>query len=309
MRHFSPTPDAEESPHFAREAGKRTGMRARAGTRLGSAPRGGRWARPTAARGERQGQGGALTVVLAVAVFVMATIGGFAWSMDRQLRAGLLEQRDEAVRRGDWVALQELPPYVPLAFVVAVDPTFLSRSPLDLGLEGSTLSREVARQVHRLDDTLGGQARELVMGPLLEARLTEAELLELYLNRVHLGEDRGWPVYGIYHAAREYFDKEPQQLMPGEAAALAGMLLPPRITDPHRQVGAVGIRRNEVLHQMLEARAITPDEYAAAKQEPLGFQPGLEFVPMSRPAGWDRQPEVIRLPPEAMVPADTATVQ
>jgi penicillin-binding protein 1A len=148
-----------------------------------------------------------------------------------------------------------------------------------------------------------------VMGPLLEARLSEAELLELYLNRVFLGEDRGWAIYGIYHAAREYFDKAPEQLTPGEAASLAGMLLPPRITDPHRQVGAVGIRRNEVLAQMLEARAITAAEHGAALQEPLGFQPGLEFMPMSRPAGWDRPPEVIRLPPEVTAPADTAAAR
>jgi membrane peptidoglycan carboxypeptidase len=282
-------------------------MRARREARLGSAPRGSRWTRAAGGRGDREGrgQGAALTAVLAFAVLVLATIAGFAWSLDGQLRSGILQQREEALQRGDWVSLHDLPSYVPLAFMLAVDPTFLSRGPLALGVEGSTLSRELARQVHGLDDTLGGQARELVMGPLLEARLGEAELLELYLNRVYLGADRGWSVHGIYHAAREYFDKPPPQLTPGEAATLAGLLLPPRISDPHRQVGAVGVRRNEVLRQMLAAGAIPPDEHAAALQEPLGFQPGLEFAPMTRPVGWDRQPEVIRLPPEVTAPADT----
>jgi membrane peptidoglycan carboxypeptidase len=279
-------------------------MRARAGARLSPPPRSGRWIYPTSAQAEREQQRSAITAVLVVAVFVLSTIGGFSFAMDQQLRRGLLTQRAEAAQRADWVSLATLPPYVPLAFVVAVDPTFLQRSPLASGVEGSTLSRELVRQVHLLNDDLRGQARELVMGPLVEARLSDAELLELYLNRVSLGADRGWPIYGIYHAAREYFGKSPAELTPGEAATLAGLLLPPRIEDPRRMVGAAGIRRNEVLQQMLDAGAITDEEYAAALQEPLGFQPGPEYPPMTRPAGWEREPDVIRLPPELAPPAE-----
>lgn len=263
-------------------------MRARAGARLSSPPRSSRWVHPTSARAEREQQRSAITAVLVVAVFVLATIGGFAWAMDQQLRRGILAQRAEAAQRPDWVSLAVLPPYVPLAFVVAVDPTFLQRSPLATGVEGSTLTRELARQVHLLNDDLRGQARELVMGPLIEARLSDAEVLELYLNRVYLGEDRGWPIYGLYHAAREFFGKSPAELTPGEAATLAGLLLPPRIDDPRRMVGAAGIRRNEVLQQMLDAGAISSDEYVSALQEPLGFQPGPEYQPMTRPSGWER---------------------
>jgi membrane peptidoglycan carboxypeptidase len=275
-------------------------MRAAAGTRFSVTARRGRWTRPVTGRADRDGQWSALTAVLTVAVLVLATIAGFAWASDRQLRGGILAQRAEAAQRPDWISLTTLPDYIALAFVVAVDPTFLQRSPLATGVEGSTLSRELARQVHQLRGNLAGEARELVMGPLLEARLSNAQLLELYLNRVYLGMDQGWPIYGIYHAAREYFEKEPQQLTLGEAATLAGLLLPPRIVHPRQQAGAVGIRRNEVLRQMLAAEAISVEEYNAALQEPLAFQPGLEFEPMTRPLGWDREPEVIRLPPEAL---------
>jgi membrane peptidoglycan carboxypeptidase len=273
-------------------------MRARTGTRFSATTRRGRWSRPTVAHGQRDAGNSALVAIVAVAVFVLASIAGFAWALDRQLRDGILDQRAEAIQRPDWVSLHDLPAYVPLAFLVAVDPTFLQRSPLGTGVEGATISQELARQIHRLGDNLGGQARELVMGPLLEARLSEAALLELYLNRLYLGHDHGWPVYGVYHAAREYFGKIPQQLTLGEAATLAALLLPPRIDDPHAQAGAVGIRRNEVLRQMLDAEVVTAAEYAAALQEPLAFQLGPEYRPMSRPEGWDREPDVIRLPPE-----------
>jgi membrane peptidoglycan carboxypeptidase len=273
-------------------------MRARASNRYVVTPRRRRWSGVGGGRADYDSERPALTALLAVAVFVLASIGGFTWAMDRQLRGGLLAQHHEAVLRPDWVAIQDLPAHLPLAFLVAVDPTFLQRSPLNTGAEGTTLARQLARQVHRLGDTLGGQARQLVMGPLLETRLSEPELIELYLNRIFLGTNDGWPVHGIYHAAQEYFGKEPQRLTLGESATLAGLLLPPRIVEPNRQVGSVGIRRNEVLRQMLETEVISVEEYSAALQEPLGFQPGPAYAPVTRPAGWDREPEVIQLPPE-----------
>jgi membrane peptidoglycan carboxypeptidase len=279
-------------------------MRARGGGRVPAVSRRGRWRGASAVRTGHEDTIPGLRVIVAFVVFVCAAIGGYAIALDSQLRGGLLAQRAEAAQRADWVALEQLPRYLPLAFLVAIDPTFLQRNPLGMGAEGATLSQELARQVHRLEDGLGGQARELVMGPLLEARLSEAELLELYLNRVYLGEDGGWRIYGVHHAAREYLGKTPDQLTLGEAATLAGLLLPPRIHDPRARVGAVGIRRSEVLRQMVDAGVISAEEYAAALEEPLGFQPGPVHHPMSRPAGWDRDPDVIRIPSETLAPEE-----
>jgi membrane peptidoglycan carboxypeptidase len=242
----------------------------------------------------------------AFVVFMLAVLAGLGYALDRQLRGGLLAQRSVAQARGDWVPLPGLPPHVPLAFLVVIDPTFLDRIPAETAIEGTTISRDLVRQVHRLSDGIRGDVRELVMGSVLEARLADDELLELYLNRVQLGVDDGWPVVGVYHAAHEYFGSEPADLTVGQAATLAGFLLPPRIRDARRQVGAVGIRRLEVLRQMRSAGAITGEEFEAAVQEPLGFQVGPEHAPMTRPPGWERPPDVIRLPPELVVPADTA---
>src|SRR5690606_32441496 len=114
-------------------------------------------------------------------------------------------------------------------------------------------------------------------------RIPSRDLIELYLNRVYLGEAQGLPVYGVFHAAREYLDKDPSEMTLSEAATLAGLLLDPRIDDPRAQVGAVGTRRNEVLKVMLQGELITPEEYRGAAAEPLPFQPGLEQMPFSRP--------------------------
>src|SRR5688572_20165526 len=65
-----------------------------------------------------------LLVVITVVCLIFGIVAGFTWAMDRQLRAGLLEQRAEAMQRPDWVPLVQLPPHVPQAFIAAVDPTF-----------------------------------------------------------------------------------------------------------------------------------------------------------------------------------------
>ncbi len=236
-----------------------------------------------------------MLLVLLVLVAVLGILTGLGWMMDQQLQEGLIEQRRAAMQRPDWVPLNTLPNYVPQAFILVVDPAFQERGTVAIGME-STLQRELVRQVHLLDDSMAGQARQLMLSPLLEAHLSRRQILELYLNRVHLGEEEGLDVFGIHHAAREYFDKEPQELTLSEAATLAGFLLSPPLQDPRRSAGAVGARRNEVLRQMLAAGLITPQEMQAALQEPLAFQPGLQHAPMTRRPGWYNEPEPIRVP-------------
>lgn len=235
--------------------------------------------------------------VLAVGLFVMGGVAGYATALDREIRGGILRQRAEAAQRPDWVELPSLPRYVPEAFLAVVEAELLASSEMRAPARGPSLARELVRQVHLIPSSIAGQSRERMMAPVLEQRLSRSELLELYLNRVYLGRAQGYPLYGIYHASREYFEKLPEDLTLGEAATLAALLLQPRIEDPAGRVGAVGVRRNEVLQVMLLARLITADEYRAAMAEPLGFQPGLEQMPMSRPADWVEPAAPIRLPP------------
>ena len=235
--------------------------------------------------------------VLAAGLLVLGGVAGYATALDRQLRGGILRQRTEAASRPDWVDLRSLPRYVPEAFLAVAEPELLARSEMRAPARGPSLARELVRQVHLLPGSLSGESRERMMGPVLEQRLSRTELLELYLNRVFLGRSQGHPLYGVYHASREYFEKLPEDLTLSEAATLAALLLEPRIEDPGSRVGAVGARRNEVLQVMLLAELITPEAHQAALAEPLGFQPGLEQMPMSRPADWGEPPEPIRLPP------------
>ncbi|CAN5424937.1 hypothetical protein BH24GEM3_BH24GEM3_24340 [soil metagenome] len=276
-------------------------MRSRPGRPVKASRRSGRWAGQITGRPAESDTGLTLIIVLVLVVLVGAAVAFFGWMMDRQLHRGILQQRAEAATRADWVPLASLPPHVPHAFLTAVDPVFLERSSPELEAR-ETLTRDLLRQVHQLGGDLRGNARELSMGMLLDYRLSRAEVLELYLNRVYLGEHEGWPVFGLYHAAREYFDKGPRELTTGEAATLAGLLLPPRLDEPARWPGALGARRNEVLRQMLAAGLITPEDFAAAAREPLQLRHAAAFTPMTMPVGAQREAQIIRVAPP---PADT----
>ncbi len=267
---------------------------------LGGKPprRGGRLTQPRREATTQPESSGQLLALIGVGFLVLGTVAGFAVGMDQQLRGGILVQRAEAIARPDWVSLGELPGHVPAAFLAVVNTGFEASGRLPGRGEGKTVSRELVRQIHLLGEGLTGEARELVMAPVLERRATESDLLELYLNRVYLGSTQEFEIYGIYHGSREYFGKDPWELTLSEAATLAGILLDPRIVRPDDVPGAIGARRNEVLHALTIVGAITAEEYSSAVQERLGFQPGISELPMSRRLPLASDTGVIRLPPE-----------
>lgn len=283
-------------------------MKARKGKTLDGAPRSGRWTRETPAKRKIGGRHhGSLVVLAALAVLVLGGVGVFGLMARRQLQDGILEQYREQRARRDWVGMGDMPAYLPAAFVAVVDTTSFTRVAPHADVGRPMLARDLLTQVHRLDGGMGDQARRVMMLPILERELSPRERLELYLNRVYLGRTGEWPVYGVFHAAEEYFGKEPRRLTLGEAATLAGLLLPPRLPEPENTPGAVGTRRNEVLRKMLSAGDIDEAAFRAATAEPLGFQPGVDYAPMTRPAGWraGAEAEVIRLPPELRPTSDS----
>jgi hypothetical protein len=271
------------------------------GKALGGAPRAGKWtkhAEDTRVGGRHRGS---LIALIVLGVLVLGGIGGYlAWA-NAELQAGLLRQQREMRRRPDYVPMNQMPQYARDAFAAVVDTTSAARRSLRRGMPLPSASRDLVRQVHLLDGGLGSQAREMAMAPLLEAQTSSTALLELYVNRVAMGRTEAWAVYGVQQAAQEYFGKDARRLTLSEAATLAGILLPPRVADPEADPGAMGTRRNEVLRILRETGRIDDAAYRAAVAEPLAFQPGVDYAPMTRPLDWQAPPPVIRLP-EALRP-------
>lgn len=298
---------AQRGMFLAPAAGGRTGpprthtgvdVKPAKGKMLGGAPRAGRWMRQPEEKRLGGRHRGSIIALAVVGALILGGIVAFMTVMYLHLDDGLLAQRREARQRPDWVPMQRLPAHVPAAFALVVDTTSFQLAATHGRMDRPRLSRDLVRQVYRLEGGLAAEAREMAMAPLLEVATSAEGLLELYLNRVYLGRIDDEPVYGVLHAARDYFGEEPDALTLSEVATLAAIVLPPRLDKPQRNPGSVGPRRNEVLRMMLRAGTIDQTAYQQALAEPLAFQPGLVHAPMTRPRGWEREPEVIRLPPE-----------
>ena len=277
---------------------------------LGGAPRTGKWTRDVPERTRLGGEHrGSLILLLIVGGLLVIAMGVFALTASARLDHGLMGQYPQARRRPDWVRLRDLPPYVSAAFLAVVDTSSFQRLSPYGRQDRPRLTVDLVTQVQRLRGGVDDQAWRAFMVPLTEARLSRRQMFEYYLNRIYLGRAGDWRVYGVKHAAEEFFGKDARQLTPSEAATLAGMLLPPRLVNPESSPGAVGARRNEVLRRMLAAGDIGRAVYDQALREPLAFQPGIDYAPMTRPAEFGKEPEVIRLPPGSIPVSDSSSRQ
>ena len=131
---------------------------------------------------------------------------------------------------------------------------------------GSTITQQLARTLFLTPQrTLTRKVEEVVLALILEARFSKERILELYLNRVYLGEG----ATGIGAAARTYFGKDPQELTLGESALLAGLIRAPSALSPYRNPDAALRRREVVLQRMAELGFISPRAAQAAAAEPI----------------------------------------
>ncbi|MFC0532254.1 penicillin-binding protein [Phytohabitans kaempferiae] len=117
------------------------------------------------------------------------------------------------------------------------------------------------------EDTTARKVREMRLAQQAEKQFTKDEILTRYLNLAPFGHN----TYGVYAASQFYFGKKPKDLTIAEAALIAGMVKSPTYTDPLDAKGKERAldRRNWVIGQMVEIKAITPAEAEAAKKEKL----------------------------------------
>lgn len=131
---------------------------------------------------------------------------------------------------------------------------------------GSTITMQVARNFFLSPKkTYLRKAQEIFLALKIERELSKDEILELYLNKVYLGQR----AYGVDAAAHIYYGSDIQSLKLPQIAMIIGLLKAPSrlnpITNPERAL----IRRNYVLQRMFALSYITTDEYETAKNAPI----------------------------------------
>lgn len=209
------------------------------------------------------------------------------WALNRQASVMFVDREGEILGvRGPYYArrarLAELPDYVPQAFLAIEDRRFYEHEGVDRmamirallanlrageTVQGaSTISQQLARNLFLTPkQTINRKLREMVLASRIERRLTKDEILELYLNRVYLGDQ----AYGIDAAARRFFGKPATELTLAEAAMLAGLPKAPSRSAPTENFERATARQHLVLEAMVEAGFITAEQRDEARAEEI----------------------------------------
>jgi penicillin-binding protein 1A len=113
--------------------------------------------------------------------------------------------------------------------------------------------------------TIVYKCKEWLTAFKIEHVYSKQKILELYFNTVPFGNNS----YGIKTATLKYFNKQPDQVNPAEAALLIGMLKATSSYNPIRNPTRATERRNIVLGQMQKYGYITKDQFTASTQSPI----------------------------------------
>ena len=182
----------------------------------------------------------------------------------------LLANRGET--GGRTVAIKELPPYLPKAFVAIEDRRFYDHFGIDpVGIAralmrnltsrgvaqgGSTLTQQLAKNLFLTQErTASRKIQEAILALWLERNYTKDQILELYLNRVYFGAG----AYGVEAAAQRYFGKSgPRRVARRRRRCWPASCRRPRASRPNRNPEAAQARAELVLAAMDDLGFITP---------------------------------------------------
>ncbi|MEX9841292.1 peptidoglycan glycosyltransferase/peptidoglycan DD-transpeptidase MrcA [Providencia rettgeri] len=178
--------------------------------------------------------------------------------------------------------LAEIPPLMIKAFIATEDSRFYEHHGIDpIGIfravtvmassghasqGASTITQQLARNFYLSPEkTLMRKAKEAFLAIRIEQLFTKDEIMELYLNKIYLGNR----AYGVGAAAYVYFGKTVDELTLSEIAMIAGLPKAPSTFNPLYSYDRAVSRRNVVLSRMFEEKYITQDQYEQAKNEKI----------------------------------------
>ena len=284
-------PTFDHAPTLGSASGPMTARRGK--TQAGRRERGGPARRP-----RRSFLGGLIYWTAILGLWAVMALGGFVAFEARDLppidqlavpkrppNVAILASNGQLLaNRGDTggaaVALRDLPPIVPQAFIAIEDRRFYSHWGIDpLGIArallrnaaggsvqgGSTLTQQLAKNLFlNQERTVSRKVQEAILALWLEHKYSKNQILELYLNRVYFGSG----AYGIEAAARRYYAKDAKSLTLPEAAVLAGLMKAPTKLAPNHNPAAAQARAAQVIAAMAEEGFITAEVARQALAKP-----------------------------------------
>lgn len=140
---------------------------------------------------------------------------------------------------------------------------------------GSTITQQVVKKTFVGDEiSYERKLQEAVTAIELERRYSKEQILEFYMNSVYFGSS----AYGVIAAAREFFDKELNELTVAEAATLAVLPRNPTIYSPRTNPETTLDRRNDVITEMEDSGFITTQQRDSALAENMAIAAPKTFI-------------------------------
>jgi penicillin-binding protein 1A len=126
---------------------------------------------------------------------------------------------------------------------------------------GSTITQQLAKNLFLSPDrSISRKMKEFLLALWLEHHFTKEQILNIYLNRVYLGNR----TFGVDAAAQQYFGKLVSHLNTAECAIIVGLLKAP--TRFGRNDDLLRERAQVVLKNMLEEKYLTEEKYKRASE-------------------------------------------
>lgn len=131
----------------------------------------------------------------------------------------------------------------------------------DIG--ASTITMQLARNAFLSSEkTYSRKIKELIFAIKIDAILSKHKIMELYLNRIYLGQG----AYGVRASAWRYYGKKLSELTLPEIAMIAGLPQAPSKKNPITNRTQAIKRRNFVLKKLYKHKVISQTEYMHARQ-------------------------------------------
>lgn len=198
------------------------------------------------------------------------------YSSDNKRIAEFGEKRRTPIR------IEDAPQNLVNAFIAAEDNRFYEHRGIDIkGLlraasqliasgriktGGSTITMQVAKNFFlSRERTFTRKFNEIFLAIQIEQSLSKNEILELYLNKIYLGNR----AYGVHAAAQVYYGKNIADLSLAEAAMIAGLPKAPSAYNPLANPERALIRRNWILDRMLDLGMISVAQHQSANAQPV----------------------------------------
>ena len=188
------------------------------------------------------------------------------------------------------VSLEDMPEYLPKAYVAIEDERFYEHTGVDIkrtaaatatyilnrgssSFGGSTITQQLVKNItDDKEDSALRKVKEMARAIQIEKEISKDNILELYLNIIFVG---GNNINGVALGAEYYFNKNVSDLTIAESAFLAGINHTPNSYNPfsgtdeqkqsHKELAAK--RTKVVLGKMKELGYISSDEYNTAVAE------------------------------------------